>query len=167
MKIFNTIAVFILLFFAACSSTSKVSEGSENNMDILKKDTSLTAVMTGPSEAKLGDSIKLDFVVHNNTDSARKFCKWQTPFEPVLSKYLDVKSTAGEEAEYKGAMARRIMPPPADSYITLNPGDSLKEVINLTKSYVIPQAGKYIIKYNSENMSGIVVRDSVVLNLSN
>ncbi|OAQ42254.1 hypothetical protein A5893_03845 [Pedobacter psychrophilus] len=165
MKIFNIISIITVLFFAACSSNSKVSENNEGNLDSLQKDTSLTAILRVPSQAKLGDSVNLDFVVYNTTDSVRQFCKWHTPFEPLMSKYLDVISTEGVEAEYQGPMAKRMMPPPADSYVSINPGDSLKSVVNLNKAYRFPKAGKYVIKYNSVNMSGIMVKDSVVLNL--
>ncbi|MGY3055251.1 23S rRNA maturation-related 3'-5' exoribonuclease YhaM [Pedobacter sp. UYEF25] len=82
-----------------------------------------------------------------------------------MSKYFDVVSADGNEAEYQGAMAKRIMPPPASSYVTVNPVDSLKIAVNLNKAYRFSEVGKYVIKYNSANISGIVVKDSVILNL--
>jgi hypothetical protein len=110
---------------------------------------------------KLGDPLELKFIVHNKADTAQQFCKWHTPFEPLMSKYLDVKDENGVEVDYRGAMAKRIMPPPADSYIKVASKDSLVTMIDLLKGYALSKPSKYTITYSGQNMSGLVVRDSV------
>lgn len=122
----------------------------------------LFATMKINSSIKTGDSVKLKFTVYNTADSVQHFCKWHTPFEPLMSKYLDVKAENGEEASYKGPMAKRMMPPPADSYVKVNPGDSLSVDVDVLKAYAITKPGKYSIRYNAQNMSGLIVKDSVV-----
>ena len=109
----------------------------------------------------MGDSVLLKFTVNNNTKGALRFCKWHTPFEPLMSKYLDVKNDKGEEAPYQGAMAKRMMPPPESSYLTLQPKDSISANVDLLKGYAITKPGKYTVVYNSHNMSGLMVKDSV------
>ncbi len=109
----------------------------------------------------IGNPLELKFTVANNTDTIQQFLKWDTPFEPLVSKYLDVKDADGTQVNYRGAMAKRAMPPSADSYIKLNPGDSLVAKINLLDGYAITRASKYTIIYVGSNMSGITVRDSV------
>lgn len=52
-----------------------------------------------------------------------------------MSSYLSITNEKGEEAPYKGAMAKRIMPPPASSYTNVNPGDSLVANADLLKAY--------------------------------
>lgn len=103
----------------------------------------------------------LNFTIKNQADTVAIFCKWHTPFEPLMSKYLDVKNSDGQEINYKGAMAKRIMPPPADSYLSINPGDSLTIDVDLLKGYALENAGTYTIKYSGGNMSGLVIRDSL------
>lgn len=103
----------------------------------------------------------LVFAVYNNTDSTRTFCKWHTPFERLMSKYLDVRDEAGQEVDYRGAMAKRMMPPPADSFITVKKGDSISVVTDLKEGYAILKPGKYSIKYNSSDINGLVVKDSI------
>jgi len=93
-----------------------------------------------------------------------QFCKWHTPFEPLMSKYLDVTDENGTEVDYKGAMAKRMMPPPASSYIEVKSGDSLAVTVDVLKAYAITKPAKYTIKYSGQNMSGLVVKDSVVFN---
>lgn len=108
-----------------------------------------------------GDPVNLKFTVYNHTDSIKQFCKWHTPFEPLMSKYLAVKDENGVEVAYQGPMAKRIMPPPADSYLKLNAGDSLSIDVDLLKAYAIKKAGRYSVVYTGQNMSGLVIKDSV------
>lgn len=121
----------------------------------------LQAQMSMPANVKAGDSVLLKFTVKNNTDSVQRFCKWHTPFEPLLSKYLDVKNDKGEDVAYQGAMAKRMMPPPESSYISLNPKDSISANVDLLKAYAIKTPGNYTITYVGENMSGLKVKKSV------
>lgn len=134
-----------------------------------------TAVVSSPSQTakvifakmqikdtiKVGDSVKLKFTVYNPADSMQQFCKWHTPFEPLMSKYLEVKNEGGEEMNYQGAMAKRIMPPPASSYIKVNSKDSLSTTVDLLKAFAITKPAKYTITYVGQNMSGLAVTDSV------
>jgi len=127
----------------------------------------LTAVMSMPGTVKLGDSVILKFTVMNYTDSVQRFCKWHTPFEPLMSKYLDVKNDKGEEMAYQGAMAKRMMPPPESSYLSLKPQDSVTAKADLIKAYAIKAPGKYTVTYVGENMSGLKVKDSISFVYSN
>lgn len=160
----------VCLLLSACGSSSRLSGNSSGSDSTettqIQKPSTITGKMLAPETANVGDSVKIRFTVYNNTDSTRKFCKWHTPFEPLISKYLDITADDGIEASYKGAMAKRIMPPPADSYISLKSGDSLVSEINVLKGYDIVKPGKYTIKYNAANMSGIVVKDSVSITIS-
>ncbi|WP_285055401.1 protease [Pedobacter ginsengisoli] len=164
MKNILITAVAATLLLSACGSTSKVSDGNSDSVAVAK-DTSLTAILRAGAEAKLTDSVKVGFIVYNHTDSVRRFCKWHTPFEPLMSKYLDVIAADGTEAQYQGPMAKRMMPPPADSYISVQPGDSLAVQVNVSKGYQITKPGKYIIKYNGSGLSGITVKDSVTIDV--
>jgi len=78
-----------------------------------------------------------------------------------MSKYLDVKAENGEEVSYKGPMAKRMMPPPASSYMAVNPKDSASTTVDLLKAYDITKPAKYTITYVGQNMSGLIVKDSI------
>lgn len=124
-------------------------------------ETRLFAKMSVKDTVKAGELVELKFTVYNNADSVQHFCKWHTPFEPFISKYLDIKSASGEEVNYKGAMAKRMMPPPASSYAAVNPKDSVSTTIDLLQGYDLSKPAKYTITYVGQNMSGLVVKDSV------
>lgn len=160
-----------VIAFSSCShqtstsSARKVKEDAATNKAWKRPvGKSIYAVLQIKNTIKVGDSVKLKFTVYNPTDSVQQFCKWHTPFEPLISKYLDVKDANGEEANYQGAMAKRMMPPPASSYQKVNPGDSLSIEVDLLKGYAVKKPGKYAITYNGEGMSGLAVKDSVVFN---
>lgn len=110
---------------------------------------------------KLGEPVQLNFTVYNQADSVQQFCKWHTPFEPLMSKYLEVKDANGTEVSYQGAMAKRMMPPPLSSYLKVNPKDSMTINVDLLKAYAISKPSTYSIKYVGENMSGVAAKDSV------
>ena len=158
-----------LLVLSACSSTKQNDSDAANKTDtIATVDTAnqqLTARMAINPVINATDSAILTFTVYNNTTKSLTFCKWHTPFEPPMSKYLDIISENGIEANYQGAMAKRVMPPPVDSYVEVKAGDSLKTTVDIRKSYLLDQPGRYSIKYNSEAMSGLSVKDSVSFEL--
>ena len=166
MKNIPLIASAVMLLLAACSSTKQ-----NDTSTVLTRDTtiaiadstsqSLTARLQMKQLINAGDSIMMTFTVYNNTVKDQTFCKWHTPFEPPMSMYLDVMDDKGNQVQYLGAMAKRVTPPPASSYLTVKAGDSLRVSVDLRKSYLIDQPGKYTLKYNSEGISGLSVKDSL------
>ena len=125
-------------------------------------DTATEAVPSGKLEARLAasagtfpaDSVTLSFTVVNHADSVQRFVKWETPFEPRLGKYLEVMDEKGAEAEFKGAMARRVMPPPAEAYIEVPAHDSVRTEFNLATNFTLAEGG-YTIKYVGGGVSGL------------
>jgi hypothetical protein len=151
---------FILIVTSSCGSQQSTvnDEKSSNGQPVLKE---FYATMAITDTIKKGDSVLLTFTVYNDTDSTKNFLKWQTPFEPLLSKYLDITDQNGQEVAYKGAMAKRMMPPPADAYIAINAKNNLVINVDLLKGYAIDKPGKYTIAYTSESVSGLKVLKSV------
>lgn len=156
-----------LLALSSCSQNTRSTDSSVKTDSAVTAvsdtaaQTALFATMSIKDTIKAGEPVQLKFIVYNNADTTQQFCKWHTPFEPLMSKYLDVKDENGEDVPYKGAMAKRIMPPPADSYIKVNAKDSLSADVDVLKGYAITKPAKYTIVYNSQNMSGLIVKDSI------
>ncbi|WDF56696.1 protease [Mucilaginibacter sp. KACC 22063] len=121
-------------------------------------------VKLSANQAITQDSVPVTFTVYNKMDTVGRFLKWETPFEPLLGKYLSVTDDAGTEANYKGPMAKRVMPPPADSYISVQPHDSMSVTFNLKKGYDI-KPGKYQVKYNASGMSGLKATNQIKINV--
>lgn len=171
MKTRNTALALCTLLFAACSSPKSMSDQTKTDSttnavgDTTVSKQAITGKMALLSEAKIGQPINIKFTVYNTAATAAKFLKWHTPFENLMSKYLDVTAADGAEANYVGPMAKRMMPPPADSYMTLKPGDSTSVDFNLVQGYAIDKTGTYTIKYNASGMSGITVEKDLQINV--
>jgi hypothetical protein len=154
-----------MTILTSCSSSKQQSASSSKTDTLAIADTTVNQILTARMVIKPmiqpSDSIALHFTVYNTGAKAQTFCKWHTPFEAPMSKYLDITDEQGNEAQYQGAMAKRIMPPPASSYITVRAGDSLTVTADLRKSYKIDKAGKYTVRFNAQEISGLSVKDSI------
>ncbi|MEH3114194.1 protease [Pedobacter terrae] len=164
MKNIRLIIPALVVLFSACS------EATRNTATTKSESISQTAAQKSDSlEVKLkingnvinGEPLLLRFVVLNNTNIAKKFCIWHTPFEPLISSYLSITNEKGEEAQYKGAMAKRVMPPPASSYTQVKPGDSLVANADLLKAYDLKKGSSYKAVYTGGNVSGLMSKDTV------
>lgn len=114
----------------------------------------LATTISVQQPVKAGSPLLLTFTVTNNTAKAQKFCKWHTPFEGFKNSYFTITDANGKEAQYKGIMAKRIMPPPADAYMTVAAGKTEKVTVDLLQVYEVP-AGKYTITYQGSGISGL------------
>ncbi|MXV15055.1 protease [Hufsiella ginkgonis] len=152
------LVLLTLAVFSSCSTGSTQNDSVDTSQvsQNLSAD-SLSAALYMPDTVHSGQPLLLKFTVYNKTDSLRKFCKWHTPFEPLMSKYLEVKNEKGEEAVYKGPMAKRMMPPPDESYVSVNANDSLSVTVELLRGYSITDPGKYTITYTGQGLSGLSV----------
>lgn len=164
MKGVNFLLSASILALASCSQSTRTTDGADaskdpvNNQSVQK---SLSAKMSINSIIKTGDPVTLKFTVFNDSDSTLQFCKWHTPFEPLMSKYLEIKDENGVEVAYQGPMAKRVMPPPATSYAKVNPKETLSADVDLLKGYAIKNPAKYTIVYTEQGISGLIVKDSV------
>lgn len=163
MKNIQSILCMAMLAISACSVKTRNTKSADSTAagSAQKSQKGLFAKMKIKDTIKLGDSVLLKFTVYNAADTAQHFCKWHTPFEPLMSKYLEVKNEQGEEADYRGAMAKRMMPPPASSYIKVNSKDSLVSTVDLLKAFALSKPARYTITYTGQNMSGLRITDSV------
>ena len=133
--------------------------GLQNHQSSLEK--GLTTKMMINDTIRSGAPIELKFTVNNNSNAIHQFCKWQTPFEPPMSKYLLIKDENGKEINYLGAMAKRSMPPPEDSYMKVNANQQVSAIVDLAKAYNITAPAKYSIVYTGQGISGLTIKDSI------
>lgn len=155
-----------MIALSSCSINTKTTSTGDNADSIaqVSQDTarrSITVTMEISDTIRIGEPVVMKFTVRNDSDKELQFLKWDTPFEPLVSKYLDVKDENGTEVNYIGAMAKRAMPPPSSSYMRLTSGDKLTENVDLLKGYAITKPSRYTVKYVAQGISGLTVKDSV------
>jgi hypothetical protein len=160
----NFLLILLTVMIVSCGARQERAQEKDqvDNNPLPKKE--FYAEIIIDDTIKVGEPVELRFKVYNGTDTTATFLKWQTPFEPLLSKYLDIKDEQGNEVPYIGAMAKRMMPPPADAYLKVAPKDSLSTKVDILKGYALEKTGKYTITFLSSEMSGVKVSGPVTFN---
>lgn len=115
---------------------------------------SLKTKLSAAAKTFRKDSVMLSFTIINATNQTQRFCKWDTPFDPGIGKYMGISDAQGNEPPFIGAMARRVMPPPPESYIEVPANDSLTTVFNLADSYSLENS-RYTIRFIGGGISGL------------
>ncbi|MBC7565594.1 MAG: protease [Pedobacter sp.] len=161
----NSIPILAAVALASCSQNTRNAESASADSSALdnaiaKISSQLYAKMTVSPTIKMGKPMQMRFTVYNDANSIQQFCKWHSLFKPLISKYLDITNESGEEANCKGAMAKRVIPPPANSYVKIAPKDSLSVIVDLAIGYNITKPSTYKLEYNAQNISGLIVKDS-------
>ena len=136
------------------SNTATPVDSTDSTKTETLKPAKLQTRLGTVNQAHTKDSATISFTVINDADSVLQFCKWETPFEPRLGKFLEVTDSLGTEASFMGAMARRVMPPPAEAYISVPAHDSVSTLYNLAKNYSVSK-GTYTVKYTGGGVSGL------------
>jgi len=153
----------ILLTSASCQSTKKKENATNATMDTtaVTTDTALVASMRANQDYRLQDSVSILFIVSNPTPDTLRFTQYHTPFEGFMSNFLTITDASGAEVPYIGAMTRRIMPPPEETYHTLAPGAQDSVRFDLSKGYRFEKPGTYTLRYNSGTISGIAKTEAM------
>ncbi|WP_440135041.1 hypothetical protein [Chitinophaga sancti] len=175
---FIAMAVILSVFsFTACqqsqstqhNTTQQVQETTAAVAEPVAADSSvpvLETVMFAPAKVKAGKPILVKFTVNNPTTKEQAFCKWHTPFEQrFLNSFFEVTNSKGEAVPYKGAMAKRVTPPPADTYIKVPAKGSVSAEIDLLMGYKIDAPGTYKVVYQGEGVSGLTKVNEVTINV--
>ena len=166
--ILNTaLAIGAIGLMTQCQQPTQTGSATTEPVEQMESDpatpTTLYAVLEADSALRLQDSLMIGFKVVNPTTDTLQFTVYHTPFEGFISKFLTVTDGEGKEVDYIGAMAKRVMPPPADSYHTLAPGQDESVMFDLKKGYKIENAGTYTLQYNSERINDIANGEPITI----
>jgi len=155
------LAIGLFLLLSQCQQPTAKQDGQQDEFNDQKTDagtqadTCLVAVLDIDSVANLSDSLYMVFKVYNPTTDTLRFTQYHTPFEGFINNFLTITDETGEEVPYRGAMAKRIMPPPAETYCEVAPSETDSVRFSLIKGYAITKPGTYTIQYNAGNVSGM------------
>ena len=137
------------------NQSDKTAVVSDSVKTPIAGDTTLIMLLSRQHPLHLQESIPLHFTVFNPTNDTLRFTKYHTPFEGFMNNFLTITQAGGQEVPYIGPMAKRVMPPVPESYLTVAPHDSLSVNLDLKKGYRFEKKGTYSIEYNGGNVSGI------------
>lgn len=171
----NTLSIGLLAGIVALTTQcnpSKQTESSANESTPemqanVTKDTALYATLESLDDTlSLQDSLMIRFTVTNPTKDSLQYTQYHTPFEGIISKFLTVTDSSGTEIDYLGPMAKRVMPPPTETYHTVAPGQRESITFDLKKGYKITQTGTYTLQYNAEKISGIANGEAITITVT-
>lgn len=156
----------VVLTILGLTTQCKSIQNTANHTHKAQNDSTLYASLAGEENYVLHHAIPIAFTVTNPTNDTLKFTQYHTPFEGIISKFLTVKDGSGNEVPYIGAMTRRVMPPPAETYHSVAPGETKSVSFDLKKGYKIEEAGPYTLQYVDENISGVANGKLIVITVS-
>lgn len=148
------VVIRFLLVIAAVAAVTLAAVVPQQQMTHARNVPQLKAVegiTTGLAVEKVAfgaaDPIKLRFVLTNTTAQPMSVLKWHTPLEGFDSNMFQV-TIDGKKVTYIGRLIKRGAPKPTD-YVTVGPGQSVSEMVDLAKGYAIYKAGDYSVTFRS------------------
>jgi hypothetical protein len=91
---------------------------------------------------RLGDPISLTFEVENTGSETVQLLRWGTPLEGELTDDCFVVRRDSELLPYDGKLVKRGDPRP-ESYVTIPPGEKVRQAVDISAGYPIDQPGDY------------------------
>jgi hypothetical protein len=134
-------------------SFNRIDKLEESTLGQNVTDTGLTAHLELPERLLVGEEINLKFTLTNESDNPLYFLKWYTPLEGIGGEIFKV-TRDGQVVPYEGILASRAFPT-SDSYVLINPGESVLAVVDLGTSFDFSEVGTYQIGFLSPRISHI------------
>jgi len=164
LNIITCVALFGL--FTQCDTMNSKSKDKAATDKTLKVENQLTGNLSAASSYDINEPIMVTFTVENSSDKTIKFTQYSTPFEGFLGDFLEIKDENGAKVNYIGAMARRIMPPPADTFIEIPPHEKKAVEFDIRKGYKMDKKGTYTLKFINGETNGITSGDAIKITLT-
>lgn len=111
---------------------------------------SITAKLYAHESYKKDEKTNLIFELTNHSKVPVHILKWNTPLEGLKSDCLNVKKN-GKPVAYDGLLIKRGQPQPND-FITLHPGESISNKIDVSEAYKISNPGQVKVDYKTETL---------------
>jgi hypothetical protein len=92
-----------------------------------------------------GPAAVLRFTLQNKGDAAVAVLDWNTPLEGVLADVYVIRRDGGAPIRYRGPSIKR-GDPEAGEYVTIGPGESVSEDVDLGLAYDVQPPGRYEIE---------------------
>jgi len=112
---------------------------------------SISAKLYSHDQYKKDEHTHLIFELTNHTKQPLHILKWNTPLEGLKSDCLSVNKN-GRRVSYDGLLIKRGQPGPAD-FVTLQPGQSISNKIDIGEAYNISSPGKVKVDYKPEKLT--------------
>jgi hypothetical protein len=106
------------------------------------KEQPLKASISASASYRLGDPILITFEIENIGNETYQLLKWGTPLEKEVRDDFLILQRDGETIPYDGVLVKR-GDPSQQSYVLIEPGEKLKETVDISITYPIHEPGDY------------------------
>ncbi|WP_199729041.1 protease [Corallococcus sp. CA053C] len=110
----------------------------------------LECALSAPAKARVGEPVEVLFRLTNRSAQAVYILPWQSPLEGLMGPAFDI-TRDGEEVSYQGPMVKR-RAPSESSYVTIAPGATAENRVEVTQAYDFQKPGTYRIAFRNELM---------------
>ena len=138
--------LIVLVLFMNCKSNKPMTDKTAHKIT--------TQLEMSKNTFQVGESIVVNFLVKNNTNSSFEFCPWQTPLEKELTANCFEIIYKGEVLPYNGKMVKRRPPTKEDNSI-LKPKASRTQTVNINEAYNLDKPGTYTIRFLGRAINGL------------
>lgn len=101
-----------------------------------------------------GTATRLLFSLRNTGREAVRFLYWETVFDPMCPKGLEIAADALPAVRYRGASAKHAFDPRV-SLVAVEPGEAYRLVVEVSDNYRLPASGPYAVRM-ARRLLGIV-----------
>lgn len=166
-KIFFGLVISIPLFLGACTledvdpthmtgsspgvETQPTQIADAQSQGLGHQGSGLNASLELTEDPPTSEHVLLKFELENSSTAPLYVLKWYTPLEGIAGEIFKVTND-GLRIPYQGILASRT-PPTIDSYVFLEPGESVSQVVDLATSYDFSKPGKYTVEFISPHIS--------------
>lgn len=163
--------LLVLGLTTQCQQTGKQEAADEHasmeqvETPVLHTDSLVAVLQSVEDPQSLKDSIGITFTVSNLSADTLKFTQYHTPFEGFISNFIALTDSTGTAVRYIGAMAKRVSPPPAESFHSVAPGAEKSISFDLKKGYAIESPGTYTLQYIGSRVSGIASGEAIQIHI--
>ena len=150
--VFRTLLVALCaLLLNACESSTPANASTIDADDRKERLSELSVTI---EVEHISGAILLTAELKNSSDQELQFLPWSTPFEgAVTADFLRVTEVGSSESvAYTGIMVKRI-PPSVEDYTIVKPGSSLKQIVDISKSYNFCASTQYRLAYSGTLVS--------------
>lgn len=112
----------------------------------------LASISTETPVVSIGEPIIINFELTNHTAGSLSVLSWGTPLETEFTREIFKVTRKGAAVKYIGRKVKRGSPQDSD-FVTLLPGESIQEKVDLREGYQIDALGEYLISLNLQYLT--------------
>jgi hypothetical protein len=137
-----------------------------NNQSFIMEYSPTITISTAKTQFEKNEAVVISFLITNTSNKNIKVCKYLTPCEGFMGKFLEIKEIKNnKDVAYKGIMVKRGAPE-SDDYIEIKPSEKTECSINIKEAYPIDKEGEYTIQFKGKPANNLPDSNTIKIKIS-